>query len=504
MAQRLDVKAIPTVGVYHVCVILPHGNRSRSRSSIVPSRRLALFIAVVVAALMVALANRSLGDADPDPLVGIHKIQHVIIVMQENRSFDSYFGTYPGADGLPASVSGRFLSCVPSGKARHCIRPFHDRRDTNNGGPHHAGSAIADINGGKMNGFINQVTAAQHGLFCRLNPDWPNCAVRPNHTDVMGYHTSREIPNYWAYARHYVLQDHMFEPNLGWSLPSHLYAVSGWSARCRSANPASCTTNLDLTTLGRPRKGLVYAWTDLTYLLHKAGVSWRYFINVGRTPDCPAGAIACRSHRQTVTSHSIWNPLPQFTDVSQDGQRGNVQAAQNYFSDARDGKLPSVSWVIPNERNSEHPRSKVSRGQEWVTKVVNAAMRSPNWTSTAIFVVWDDWGGFYDHVPPPRIDGSGYGLRVPGLVISPYARAGMIDHQTLSFDAFLRFIEDDFLAGQRLNPKTDGRPDPRPTVRENAKPLGNLVNDFNFAQPPRAPFFLNPCPRNYVFHSHCA
>jgi phospholipase C len=112
-------------------------------------------------------------------------------------------------------------------------------------------------------------------------------------------------------------------------------------------------------------------------------------------------------------------------------------------------------------------------------------MQGPEWDSTAIFLSWDDWGGFYDHVKPPVVDQNGYGLRVPGLVISPYARQGYIDHQTLSFDAYVKFIEDDFLAGQRLDPKTDGRPDPRPGVRENASQLGNLINDFDFAQQPR-------------------
>jgi phospholipase C len=130
----------------------------------------------------------------------------------------------------------------------------------------------------------------------------------------------------------------------------------------------------------------------------------------------------------------------------------------------------------------------------YVTNVINAAMLSPDWNSTAIFLAWDDWGGFYDHVRPPKVDGAGYGLRVPGLVISPYARHGYIDHQVLSFDAYLKFIEDDFLHSQRLNPVTDGRPDSRPTVRENVDILGNLIHDFNFNQHPRPPLILNPRP----------
>jgi phospholipase C len=125
-----------------------------------------------------------------------------------------------------------------------------------------------------------------------------------------------------------------------------------------------------------------------------------------------------------------------------------------------------------------------------VTGLIDTIMRSRDWRSTAIFVSWDDWGGFYDHVVPPHVDENGYGLRVPGLVISPFARRGFVDHQTLSFDAYLKFIEDDFLHGQRLDPMTDGRPDPRPDVRENARQLGDLIRDFDFKQRPRQPLLL--------------
>jgi phospholipase C len=129
-----------------------------------------------------------------------------------------------------------------------------------------------------------------------------------------------------------------------------------------------------------------------------------------------------------------------------------------------------------------------------VTKLVNAVMRGLDWRRSAIFLAWDDWGGFYDHVKPPVVDRNGYGLRVPALVISPYARRGYVDHQVLSFDAYLKFIEDDFLHGHRLDPRTDGRPDPRPDVRENAKVLGNLASDFDFSQKPREPLILRPYP----------
>jgi phospholipase C len=163
---------------------------------------------------------------------------------------------------------------------------------------------------------------------------------------------------------------------------------------------------------------------------------------------------------------------------------------QSFFRAARAGTLPAVSWIAPAQAVSEHPPALVTAGQAYVTRLIDAVMRSKDWSSTAIFLSWDDWGGFYDHVVPPRVDAQGYGLRVPGLVISPYARRGFVDHQVLSHDAYLKFIEDDFLGGARIDPKTDGRPDPRPDVRERASVLGNLVKDFDFSQKPRPPLVL--------------
>jgi phospholipase C len=307
--------------------------------------------------------------------------------------------------------------------------------------------------------------------------------------DVMGYHDAREIPNYWKYAEHFTLQDHMFAPVDSWTLPSHLFLVSAWSARCPDiSDPMSCRSDLNLDgVIRRQRKGPqepIYAWTDITYLLHKAGVSWGYYVGPGTcVDDCRKGLAP----RGTVPSQ---NPLPGFATVHQDGQLGNVRYHPEYFRAAASGDLPSVSWVMPGRGYSEHPPLSIKPGQAWVTKVINAAMQGPDWGSTAIFLTWDDWGGFYDHVPPPRADQNGYGIRVPALVISPYARQGYIDHQTLSFDAYLKFIEDRFLGGERLDPRTDGRPDSRPTVREDLPILGDLTKDFDFSQSPRPPLLL--------------
>jgi phospholipase C len=425
---------------------------------------------------------------------GIHKIKHVIVIMQENRSFDHYFGTYPGADGFPRTASGEFAVCVPDPVKGECQRPYHDTNDLNAGGPHGEANAIADVNSGKMDGFIAQAEGAR-GKGCKKNPNDPICSQRSANPDVMGYHDGRDIPNYWAYAHNFVLQDHMFEPNASWSLPAHLFMVSEWSARCsRHGDPMSCVNALENPGSPKARIAPDYAWTDLTYLLHRNRVSWRYYVFSGTEPDCEDDGMICESVKQGAKTPGIWNPLPYFDTVQQDGQLGNVTTLSSYFKAARSGTLPAVSWINPTGSVSEHPPGLVTAGQSYVTRLVNAAMHSPEWKSTAIFVSWDDWGGFYDHVTPKSVDQNGYGLRVPGLVISPYARKGLVDHQTLSFDAYAKFIEDDFLRGQRLDPLTDARPDPRPDVRENEPILGTLVRDFNFEQKPRAALILNPRP----------
>ncbi len=455
---------------------------------------------------------------------GIHKIKHIIVIQQENRSFDSYFGTFPGADGIPMR-KGVPTVCSPDPKTGTCVKPYADHADVNGGGPHGQTNATADIAGGKMNGFVAQAGAAKKT--CK-DPNNPACGGSKT-TDVMGYHTQSDIPNYWTYAKDFVLQDHMFEPNASWSLPSHLFLVSEWSAYCtQQDNPSSCVNALE--SPGAPPSGKgknhhhkkakplaggvtgakkkksghgghgpgqpIYAWTDLTYLLHKDHVSWGYYVSKGSQPDCQnPSAVSCAPVAQKAKTPGIWNPLPYFDTVKNDGQLGNIQDTSNFYRQAKAGTLPSVSWVIPSGENSEHPPSPVSFGQSYVTSIIDAAMKSPDWSSTAIFLAWDDWGGFYDQVKPPHVDENGYGLRVPGIMISPYARRGTIDHQTLSFDAYDKFIEDDFLHGQRIDPRTDGRPDPRPSVREDQKLLGNLASEFDFNQKPLAPVVLPVHPK---------
>jgi phospholipase C len=423
----------------------------------------------VVAVIVAARVGRD--DPPPPPAVGqpgIHKIKHVIIITQENRSFDSYFGTFPGADGIPEGV------CVPDPRHGRCRTPFVDHHDSNGNNPHGETPFESDYNGGKMNGFVR----VAEDMLCKPEPS-------PCRSDVMGYHVASDIPNYWAYAQNFVLQDRMFEAPGSWSLPSHLYAVSAWSAKCtRTGDPMSCRgTNMPPERL--PNRRTPFAWTDITWLLHRHHVSWGYYLD--------HGAVTVSLGNPGGTSIHF-NPLPGFTDVHQDGQLGSMRPLRVFYRQAKAGTLPKVSWVEPDFRNSEHGPALISTGQAYVTRIINAVMRGPNWKSCAIFVTWDDWGGFYDHVRPPRVDAQGYGFRVPALLISPYAKKGYIDHQVLSTDAYLKFIEDDFLGGARLDPATDGRPDPRPGVRENEPILGDLYKAFDFTQPPRPPMTLKPCP----------
>ncbi len=263
----------------------------------------------------------------------LHKIKHVIIIMQENRSFDEYFGTFPGADGIPMR-GGVPSVCIPDEAVHHCVRPFHDPSLVNEGGPHTEADASADINRGAMDGFVNRWLPTRG--YCRANPKKNVCLGRSEHPPVLGYHDAREIPNYWSYARHFVLNDHMFESNLGWSGAAHLAIVSGWSARCHDPNdPMSCTSSLRFTDPDKGPPGPDYAWTDLTYLLHEHKVSWGYYVAPGTVPDCPNDEVRCSPGPQSVGTVEPWNPLPDFTDVHTDRQVGNIQVVTRFMKAAR-------------------------------------------------------------------------------------------------------------------------------------------------------------------------
>jgi phospholipase C len=439
------------------------------------------------------------GSATVSDAHGIRKLDHLIFIVQENRSFDHYFGTFPGADGIPTNADGSFSVCVPDQfQGGACVPPYVSDSNEFDGGPHTHASSVRDVNGGAMNGFIASLRADPGK--CWVEPNQPVCAQRlgpDGQPDVMSTLTRATIPNYWAYAHHFTLQDHMFAPVDSWTMPSHLFLMSGWSAYCPTKDPMSCVSDISLK--GDDHRWdygekPIYAWTDVTWLLDAKGVSWRTYVG---NHTCWQQANCEDPEGRAYNTSNNRNVLPGFTSFwdgeRTDGVTDNIQPVDTYLASAGDGSLPSVSWIFPTSATSEHPNSKstVRTGMAYVTRLVNAATQGPDWSSTAIFLTWDDWGGFYDHVVPPRVDGNGYGLRVPGIVISPWAKAGSIDHTTLSFDSYLRLIEDRFIGGQRID-KTDGRPDARPTVREK---IANPVRKaFDFTQQPLPPLVLDPWP----------
>ena len=399
------------------------------------------------------------GAASAAPAIpaGLERFEHFVFIMQENRSFDSYFGTYPGVNGIPPGV------CLQGPAGTPCVAPYHDTNDVNRGGPHGWDNASADIDGGLMDGFVVQSYTGQ-GNHC--TPPSPTCTPGRDPRDVMGWHDWREIPNYWIYAQLFVLQEAMFESVASYSLPAHLYMLAAQSGGyVGSAGQTEPST---------------YNFPEITELLGGDRITWKYYVTSGSEPDTEDGHVVGTPEQQQQDPHkyTLWNPLPAFPAVANNpAQNSRLQDTAQFYADAAAGKLPQVSWVIPSGAVSEHPPSSVSTGMAYVTGLVNAVMMGPQWATTAIFISWDDWGGFYDHVPPPKIDYYGFGLRVPGLVVSPYSRWGYVDPRTYSFESWLRIVEERF----GVVPMT-----------ERDSTASDMLDAFDFTQAPRSPVLLAP------------
>jgi phospholipase C len=473
---------------------------------------------LVVGSLQCALASVAAAAPSSTP------IQHVIVIMQENRSFDNYFGAYPYkgrdgnyADGIPGGV------CLPlslTDSTQGCVAPYHDVHDGSFGGWHNAKDAAIDIDDGitstKMDGFA----ARQQDAYVALCTSKPKSFVCLNpgsglaRHDVMGYHTDEELPNYWTYAQKFVLQDKLFEGVRDYTYPSHLELVSEWAASCKNYKDlTTCVTGLNYGYTAKE----TYPWVSMFQLLDLKAVTWKFYLAQGNEPDCDDQELTCDPVPQAGSIPGAFNPAAHFAYVQSQGAAyvaAHIPNVDQFLKDAKSGgtvtcNLPQASWVVPNADISEHPgNSGITAGQMYVTSLVNAVMQSACWQSTAIFISWDDWGGFYDHVVPPNVDFSktatpveGYGLRVPGLMVSAWARQGMIDHQLLSFDSYATFIENLFMGGARLDPVAMGQPDARPDVRDalttapfvdgTTAPIGDLMKEFDFTQTPLAPVVLN-------------
>jgi phosphoesterase family protein len=325
----------------------------------------------------------------PSPDAGIAgKIEHVVLIMQENRSFDHYFGMFPGADGFTLDAAGNPTNCNPDPNIDGgCVAAFHDPTDSNSGGPHSAAAFKTCFNAGKMDGFIKNAEGAKKAC---ADPNDPEC-TDGKLVDVMGYKTAADIPNYWAYASAFTLLDHHFESDASWSWPMHQYMVSEWAALCTSASPMSCASNIGPA---EPDPKGFYSWTPLTYVLDAKKVSWRYYLAQGTTPDCDNDEAECPPVTQLANVPSIWNPLPLFAAVKSAGEETtNVVTIDHFYADAKAGTLPAVSWIAPSGEVSEHPPNLVSEGQAYVTSLVNVISQDPVlWANTAIFVFWDELG----------------------------------------------------------------------------------------------------------------
>ncbi|MFP5208751.1 MAG: phospholipase C [Acidobacteriota bacterium] len=370
---------------------------------------------------------------------GMDKIEHVVWIMQENRTFDNYFGTYPKADGLPLGT------CLPSMPgSTHCVRPFHMPAgqpviDI----PHTWEAAHAAEDNGKMDAFV----------------------YVEGSNNTMGYYDQRDIPNYWNYASHYTLTDHFFSSFNGPSSNNHLYSVSAQDGGILNFD---CTVKDSEKELDDSDGFTFLAIVDL---LEKKNVSWKYYVDT--TPTPPGAQDPCNFYYPDPKKYSPWSPLPGFASVRNNPERmARMVALKQYFQDLKQGTLPAVSYIVPDFEDSEHPPASPERGMWYVTELVNALMESPYWKNTAIFISWDDYGGFYDHVMPPQVDAFGFGPRVPTLVISPYAKPDYISHYTYEFSSILKFIEERWSLGHM-------------TIRDHR--ADDMRDCFNFNQTPNAP-----------------
>jgi phospholipase C len=384
------------------------------------------------------------------------QIQHVVFIMKENRSFDHYFGQFPGADGVTSGYISDGQQ-IPLWRAPDVM--FHD-------GDHNYDSALTAKDGGKMDQFDLS--------------NWGNV-----NGDFQAYSqmTQADIPNYWAYAQNFVLSDHTFESETSPSYNAHFYSIA---ASGEETVTVPFLGNKNLASWGCDAlpgvlvtvfdSAGVYSDTypcfnlpTLADSLNNASpqLSWKFY-----APPYPVGGYehSAFDYVQHIRDSSYWNT--------------NVVNNAQFVTDALAGNLPTVSWIIADTPATEHPPNSTCVGENWTVQQINAVMQGPadQWNSTVIFVTWDEWGGFYDHMDPPVVDQWGYGLRVPMLIISPYSyQPGYITHTTYEFSSVLKFIEENFNL---------------PFLTDRDANANDTSDSFNFNQNPQPPLVLNErsCP----------
>ncbi len=417
---------------------------------------------------------------------GENPIEHVVFIVKENRTFDHYFGSYPGADG---ATVGKTLSCtdnvcVPGDDVPLKPAPYIQPHDITHG----FSSGLYAINGGAMNGF-NIIGEGQ---------------------DLSGYvqHSRKTLPNYWAYADRYVLADRFFTSMYGPTFPEHLYTVAAQSngvvdnktnadttgnycddpLEYTKRFPLSQLSGDDVARIMKLEDDITAEIPDQLIRIANYWENTRTCFNIKVLPDkLEAAGISWKYYAKP----DVWmNGLQSIRHVRYGPMWDKVVDPDTFISDVGSGNLPAVSWLIPPEGLNEHPGEGVNvcSGENWTVEQINAVMQSDAWGSTAIVLVWDDFGGFYDHVKPPHYDIMGLGPRTPALIISPWGRrggnpdGGYIDHTTYEFSSVLKFMED--LHGLKPLTERDAQANP-------------LRGAFDFTQKPRLdPLILQPrdCP----------
>ncbi len=380
-------------------------------------------------------------------------IKHIVFFVKENRTFDNYFGTYPGANGATTATDS-------TGK----VVPLQHETDQVPDISHSSESAIMAYDNGKMDKF---------NLISSQKDNKPKDTYGNN---SLTQFQQADIPNYWKYAQNFVLGDNMFSSLMGPSFPNHLYTVAGQSGGAVN-NPK---TDKNVGTLGNATKGwgcdianqqvqvkdskgqenLQEACFDFETLadeLDKANYGWRYYAP-------PSGA-----------SGYIWSAFDAIKHIRFGPDWKFVVPTEQFMTDAAAGTLPAVSWIVTPGKVSEHAPASVCVGEDWTVQMLNSLMQGPDWASTAVFLTWDDFGGFYDHVAPQQVDGYGLGFRVPLLVISPFAKKGYIDHTQYEYSSMLRFAEDELGL---------------PTMTNRDKAANNMMGAFDFSQAARPPVVL--------------
>jgi phospholipase C len=350
--------------------------------------------------------------ADAQLLALRSKIEHIVFIVKENRSFDNYFGTFPDAEGATTGIISTGEE-IPLGHS-----PDRMPRDLG----HEWDDTHLAIDDGKMDRF-DLITGGNVGH------DFLS----------MSQLLASDIPNYWSYAEHFALGDHMFSSLAGPSFPNHLYTVAAQSGgvftnpnalQWGCDAPVSATVGVMASNGDTSRKAPCFELMTVADRLETAGISWRYYAPGRGQAGYIWSTLDAIGH---IRNSSLW--------------ADRVMSDDQFLEDASNGALPSVSWLVPDFGVSDHPgrpslgRGSICEGENWTVQHINAIMQGGNWPSTAIVLVWDDFGGFYDHVPPPTVDTYGLGPRVPLIVLSPYVKEGTVSHTVYESGSVLQLIE---------------------------------------------------------------